>query len=289
MKKFLSLLFVLGLALSACGTSQTQSVPFAQTSTPTLSPTRTMTSTATQTRIPPTATITPLPTIPTFTPTATQRVINSIDAAELFSDRKPSDIAKLIWDVVKSVRTKSCPTAKMEVASKEQLEGLIFLPADARKDYGITRVYLCGDSSSIYQFQIYARKNWEDEEGGSHKNFTSQATSEWAPALLLYRLPSLVTYPLALTEEQHRGVAMFHACNGGDPGIDWERWGGYDWYTTDPDLKTVKLHYPHFAVTVPREVFNQLDMEPPNGKRILLSGWSENGEGYSSCLSYLEN
>jgi hypothetical protein len=63
MKKLLSLLFVLGLALSACGPSQTQSAPPAQTSTPLLTPT------ATQTPIPPTATVTPLPTIPTFTPT----------------------------------------------------------------------------------------------------------------------------------------------------------------------------------------------------------------------------
>ncbi|NUQ86576.1 MAG: hypothetical protein HUU11_17890 [Anaerolineales bacterium] len=122
MKKLLSLFFILGLTLSACGTSQTQSVPPAQTPTASLIPT------ITQTPIPPTSTVTPLPTIPTFTPTAAQRAINSIDAAELFTDRKPSDIAKLIWDVVKSVRTKSCPTAKMEVAPKEQLEGLMFLP-----------------------------------------------------------------------------------------------------------------------------------------------------------------
>lgn len=69
MKRLLSLLFVLGLALSACGTSQTQSAPPAQTSTPSLTPTATSTLTATQTPIPPTATVTPLPTIPTFTPT----------------------------------------------------------------------------------------------------------------------------------------------------------------------------------------------------------------------------
>lgn len=63
MKKLLFLFFVLGLTLSACRTSQTQSAPPAQTSTPSLVPT------ATQTPIPPTATVTPLPTIPTFTPT----------------------------------------------------------------------------------------------------------------------------------------------------------------------------------------------------------------------------
>ncbi len=63
MKKVLSLLFVLGLTLSACGTAQTQSVPPAQTSTLLLIPT------ITQTPIPPTSTVTPLPTIPTFTPT----------------------------------------------------------------------------------------------------------------------------------------------------------------------------------------------------------------------------
>ncbi|MEW6287532.1 MAG: hypothetical protein AB1509_15020 [Chloroflexota bacterium] len=76
MKKFFSLLFVLGLALSACGTSPTQSVPPIQTSTPSLAPT------ATQTPIPPTATITPLPTIPTFTPTFDVSTIVTVTPAE---------------------------------------------------------------------------------------------------------------------------------------------------------------------------------------------------------------
>jgi tetratricopeptide (TPR) repeat protein len=61
MKRLLSLLFILGLTLSACGTSQTQSVPPAQISTPSLIPTK-------QTPIPSTSAVTPLPTIPTFTP-----------------------------------------------------------------------------------------------------------------------------------------------------------------------------------------------------------------------------
>ena len=76
MKKLLSLLFILGLALSACGTSQTQSAPPAQTSTP--SPTQTVT----QTPIPPTDTVTPLPTIPTFTPTFDVSTIVTVTPAE---------------------------------------------------------------------------------------------------------------------------------------------------------------------------------------------------------------
>jgi hypothetical protein len=76
MKKLLSLRFVLGLALSACGTSQTQPAPPAQTSTPSLVPT------STQTPIPPTSTVTPLPTIPTFTPTFDLSTIVTITPAE---------------------------------------------------------------------------------------------------------------------------------------------------------------------------------------------------------------
>jgi hypothetical protein len=76
MKKHLSLFFVLGLALSACGPSQTQSAPPAQTSTPPLAPT------ATKTPIPPTATVTPLPTIPTFTPTFDVSTIVTVTPAE---------------------------------------------------------------------------------------------------------------------------------------------------------------------------------------------------------------
>jgi hypothetical protein len=76
MKKLLSLLFVLGLALSACGPSQTQSAPPAQTSTPSLTPT------GTQTPIPPTSTVTALPTIPTFTPTFDVSTIVTVTPAE---------------------------------------------------------------------------------------------------------------------------------------------------------------------------------------------------------------
>ena len=76
MKKLLSLLFVLGLTLSTCGPSQTESVPPAQTSTLLLVPT------ATQTPIPPTSTVTPLPTIPTFTPTFDDSTIVTVTPAE---------------------------------------------------------------------------------------------------------------------------------------------------------------------------------------------------------------
>ena len=76
MKILLSLLFVLGLILSACGTSQTQSVPPVQTSTPSLIPT------VTQTPIPPTSTVTPLPTIPTFTLTFDVSTIVTVTPAE---------------------------------------------------------------------------------------------------------------------------------------------------------------------------------------------------------------
>ena len=75
-EKLLSLLFVLGLALSACRTEQTQSAPPAQTSVPSLVPS------ATQTSIPPTATVTPLPTIPTFTPTFDVSTIVTVTPAE---------------------------------------------------------------------------------------------------------------------------------------------------------------------------------------------------------------
>ena len=76
MKKLLSLLFVLGLTLSACGTAQTQSAPSAQTSAPSIVPT------ATQTPISPTSTVTPLPTIPTFTPTFDVSTILTVIPAE---------------------------------------------------------------------------------------------------------------------------------------------------------------------------------------------------------------
>jgi hypothetical protein len=76
MKKLLSLLFALGLTLSACGPAQTQSAPPAQTSTLTLSPT------ITQTPISPTATVTPLPTIPTFTPTFDASTIVTVTPGE---------------------------------------------------------------------------------------------------------------------------------------------------------------------------------------------------------------
>ena len=82
MKKLLSLLFVLGLALSACGTSQTQSGPPAQTPTLASTSTSTITSTATQTPIPPTSTVTPLPTIPTFTQTFDASTIVTVTPAE---------------------------------------------------------------------------------------------------------------------------------------------------------------------------------------------------------------
>ena len=68
MKKIPSLLFVLGLTLSACGT--------AQTSTPSSAPTKT------QTPVPPTSTVTPLPTIPTFTPTFDVSTIVTVTPAE---------------------------------------------------------------------------------------------------------------------------------------------------------------------------------------------------------------
>lgn len=76
MKKVLSLLFVLGLTLSACGTSQTQSRRLLKTSTPSVIPT------ATQTPIPPTSTVTPLPPIPTFTPTFNASTILTVTPAE---------------------------------------------------------------------------------------------------------------------------------------------------------------------------------------------------------------
>ena len=90
MKKLLSLLFVLGLTLSACGPSQTQSAPPAQTSTPSL------TSTVTQTPISPTATVTPLPTIPTFTPTFDVSTIVTVTPAkkEECPKEDPSVVAK---------------------------------------------------------------------------------------------------------------------------------------------------------------------------------------------------
>lgn len=64
MKKLPSLFFVLGLILSACGTSQTQSMPPAQTSTPSLIPTATQTP------------------IPTFTPTFDVSTIVTVTPAE---------------------------------------------------------------------------------------------------------------------------------------------------------------------------------------------------------------
>ena len=82
MKKLLSLIFVLGLTLSACGMRQTQSAPPAQTSTPSLISTATPSSTATQTPVSPTATVTPLPTIPTFTPTFDASTIVTVTPAE---------------------------------------------------------------------------------------------------------------------------------------------------------------------------------------------------------------
>lgn len=82
MKKLLSLLFVLGLALSACGTSPTQSALPTRTYTPSLVSTATSSSTATQTPIPPTSTVTPLPTIPTFTPTFDASAIVTVTPAE---------------------------------------------------------------------------------------------------------------------------------------------------------------------------------------------------------------
>ena len=83
MKKLLSLLFVLGLTLSACsGTSETQSALPAQTPTPSLSPTGMIITTVTQTSIPPTSLITPLPTIPTFTPTFDVSTIVTVTPAE---------------------------------------------------------------------------------------------------------------------------------------------------------------------------------------------------------------
>ena len=90
MKKLLSLLFVLGLALSACGTSQTQSAPPVQTFTPSLIPTKR------QTPVPPTATVTPLPTIPTFTPTFDVSTIVTVTPAEKAECPKedPSVVAK---------------------------------------------------------------------------------------------------------------------------------------------------------------------------------------------------
>ncbi len=57
MKKLLSLIFAIGLTLSACGTASTQPAPPTQTGTPTITPTTTQT---------PTSAITSLPTIPTF-------------------------------------------------------------------------------------------------------------------------------------------------------------------------------------------------------------------------------
>ena len=85
MKKLLFLLFVLGLTLSACGISQTQSAPPAQTSTPSL------TSTKTQTPIPPTATVTPLPTIPTFTQTFDVSTILTVTPAKKAECPKETD------------------------------------------------------------------------------------------------------------------------------------------------------------------------------------------------------
>lgn len=87
MKKLLSLLFTLGLTLSACGTAQTQVAPLAQTSTPTLTPTITQT---------PTATITPLPTIPTFTPTFDVRTIVTVmpaEKAECLKENSQNDLS----------------------------------------------------------------------------------------------------------------------------------------------------------------------------------------------------
>jgi hypothetical protein len=73
MRKVISLLFVLGVFLSACGVASTQPAPPSQTGTPTV------TLTATQT---PTATITPLPTIATFTPTFDVSSIVTVTPAE---------------------------------------------------------------------------------------------------------------------------------------------------------------------------------------------------------------
>ena len=99
MKKFLSLLFVLGLALSACGPSQTQSAPPAKTSTPSLIPT------VTQAPIPPTATVTPLPTIPTLTSLPT---LNSDQAKETIQAllREPVDcLAPCFWGITPNKTT----------------------------------------------------------------------------------------------------------------------------------------------------------------------------------------
>ncbi|MFN8383157.1 MAG: hypothetical protein U0V02_14530 [Anaerolineales bacterium] len=104
MKKLLSLIFTIGLTLSACGTAQTQIAPPAQTSTPTLAPTET------QTPIPSTATITPLPTIPTFTPTFDVSTIVTVTPAEKTECKKAQ-----IDEIIKSQLSSSLAPMKATV------------------------------------------------------------------------------------------------------------------------------------------------------------------------------
>jgi hypothetical protein len=99
MKKLLSLLFVLGLALSACGTSPTQSALPAQSSTPSQVPS------ATQTLIPPTSTVTPLPTIPTLMSLPTLNSDQAKETIQALLKESADCLAPCFWGITPSKTT----------------------------------------------------------------------------------------------------------------------------------------------------------------------------------------
>lgn len=139
MKKLLSLLFVLGLVLSACGTSQTQSVPPAQTSTPSLVPTKT------QTPVPPTSTVTPLPTIPTFTPTFDVSTIVTVTPAE--KAECPNELPKdFSAKIAKEISILESPRI-VDVTNDGFPEVVVVGKSSGGISYGEISVYGCQNNS----------------------------------------------------------------------------------------------------------------------------------------------
>jgi hypothetical protein len=236
--------------------------------------------------LPPTVTSTPTMTlIPTITAVPTLELIS---ADMLFAERSPSDIVKFIWDIVVFARSNGCPSANMTLIeiSKIPSGDFRYLVADSFGQYAVESTYLCGDVPSTFQLQVYARENWEDETGrGDHLPFEGKATKDWGLALIQYRLPSSIPFPMLMTRLQQDNLQLWHFCQLSDPGMTLDR-PNVDWWRNHK-TKKYALHYPSFGISMDYDLAYKV-LRDRNVGGMFYAGWLSNGDEYTICLKYLK-
>ncbi|MBI3161517.1 MAG: hypothetical protein HYZ23_03360 [Chloroflexi bacterium] len=286
MKKTYLLLVTFCLALTSCTAEQPTSLPNipqpTKTETPTPIPTPSIQATPSNT-----------PTVvnqPTSTATQPDRKIVSADDFP----GKLNDIAQIIFNVVLAARkVEACPNAELLLTPiPDGQSELHFIIADEGGEFAIADVYLCADSKSPHMLQVYHRDSWEGNPPKHQIMVGVSATEDYGIALMVYRRP-FSFHGWMPTQEQQMNLALGHFCFGASPDIiDYyvdrnntlsDDEDAYEFYSSDPFLKSNGLHMPVFGGSVSKEVVEALAeaMYP-----IVWGGWMHNGLHYSSCDKY---